>query len=210
MRKIMSLFAAAAILAFLTTHALSEEGPKGWLLRGVSTNDYIIGIDSHTFHSGARSGYIEYTTHPMIIRHGFGTLMQACKAEQYSGKRIRVSAYLKAQGVKRGAQLWLRLDENSNSPTMNFSQPILGDTEWTRVHHGVCIGRQRVLYRRLGCRDHREESVGGEGRASWRDCLRTRPGVFRCPYACFHLWCTRSIYGSGCPKCLLTNNSVQH
>jgi hypothetical protein len=67
---------------------------------------------------------------------GFGTLMQQFKADQYLGKRVRFRAFVKSEGLKDWAGLWMRVDKGSGPGTKTLSfdnmqdRPIKGTTGW--------------------------------------------------------------------------------
>jgi hypothetical protein len=66
----------------------------------------------------------------------FGTLMQSVRADDYLGRRVRLSAFLRTNGVTDWAGLWLRVDQKSGANTLDNMQnrPIRGNTEWTEYH----------------------------------------------------------------------------
>jgi hypothetical protein len=63
----------------------------------------------------------------------FGTLMQEFKADQFRGKRLRLTGYVKTQGVSEWAGLWVRVDglERSSLAFDNMQdRKIEGTTDW--------------------------------------------------------------------------------
>ncbi len=58
--------------------------------------------------------------------------MQDFSADKYAGKRIRLRANVKAQGVRSWAGLWMRVDKQSTSVAFDNMQdrPITGTTGW--------------------------------------------------------------------------------
>jgi hypothetical protein len=109
--------------------------PAGWVLTGSHPDDYEVGTDTVTAHSGTRSGFIASRPHP----HGFGTLMQQFKADRYWATRLRMSAYVRTADVEQWAGLWMRVD-GSNGGMLAFdnmqTRSISGTTEW-RLYHVV-------------------------------------------------------------------------
>lgn len=63
---------------------------------------------------------------------GFATLMQRVTAEQYKGKRIRLSGLLKSQDVVGWAGLWMRVDQRKEAVAFDNMQDrsIKGTTGW--------------------------------------------------------------------------------
>lgn len=111
--------------------------PHGWLKAGSHPAEYEVGIDSSTYHGGHASGYVKAITKDL---HGFGTLMQMTGPGEYLGKRVRLSAFVKAQMVTDWAGLWMRVDgpvEGNQPKFLAFDnmqgRPIKGTIDWTRV-----------------------------------------------------------------------------
>jgi erythromycin esterase len=108
-----------------------ETGTSGWEVGGTCRRDYGIGTDSAVLHSGHASGYISSIADGIS---GFGTLMQTAEADEYQGQRVRMSAYVKTEGVEGWAGLWLRVDGPKGVINIDNMQdrPIQGDTDWTQ------------------------------------------------------------------------------
>lgn len=103
---------------------------KGWILSGSNPESYEMKTDSQVFHSGTKSGYLAST---LSVGEGqFGTMMQSFSAEQWHGKRIKLSCFLKTDKVNKcGA--WCRVD-NHIGDTLQFdnmyNRSIHGTTNW--------------------------------------------------------------------------------
>src|SRR5262249_8904031 len=93
--EIMS-YKFAGFLATAMVTAISGLGapPKGWFTDGDHVADYEIGVDSKVTHGGKASAGLKSI---VAEAKGFGTLMQEFKADQYRGKRLRLSGYVKAE-----------------------------------------------------------------------------------------------------------------
>src|SRR5215468_6643743 len=110
---------------------LALEAPKCWLLAGSAPADYETGVDRKVSHSGKASGFLRAREMPK----GFGTLMQMFQPGEYRGKRVRLSAWVKAQQVADWAGVWMRVDgEGSKSLAFDNMQnrPIKGTSGWQR------------------------------------------------------------------------------
>ena len=118
----------AAAVAFCSL-AWGMETPQGWSLAGNKPADYDSGVDAQTVYGGQPSAYLKSKV-PAI--NGFGTLMQSFKAEEYLGKRIRFSAFVKTDAVQDWAGLWLRVDGPKGSLAFDNMQTrsIKGTTAW--------------------------------------------------------------------------------
>ena len=114
----------------MTVIAEREQMSDGWFIAGQDPNDYEIGIDSKTFHSGGQSGYIkDKVSHP----RSFATLMQIFKAATFHGQRIRMRAFAKSEDIEDWAGLWMRVD-GPRGTTYQFDnmedRPIRGTSDW--------------------------------------------------------------------------------
>ena len=133
--------ALALVLVFLacTPAALAGDLPAGWIRAGSAPADYEMGVDTTTRHIGRASAFLralENQKNP----NGFGTLMQMSDPGTYRGKRVRLTAWVKAEKIDGDswAGLWLRVDgERPQTDTLGFDnmqdRPIKGTADWTRV-----------------------------------------------------------------------------
>src|SRR5690606_22175648 len=82
--------------------------------------------------SNGSSAFLESTDKKI---DGFGTLMQTCSAEEYLGKRVKMTAYVKSENVSDWAGMWFRVDPKQGNKTLSFDnmqdRPIKGDNDWT-------------------------------------------------------------------------------
>lgn len=104
---------------------------KGWLLSGSHPNNYRIGIDRNVVHGGEASGYLKSET--VLEKDEFATMMQQFKAENYKGKRIKLSCFVKSESVQEFAGVWMRVD-NQMGDVLQFdnmsNRPIVGTLDW--------------------------------------------------------------------------------
>jgi beta-lactamase regulating signal transducer with metallopeptidase domain len=103
--------------------------PRGWFLAGDHPQNYVTGLDRDVMYQGHPSAYLK--SRPSATE-GFGTLMQQFDATQYTGKRVRLSAWVKSESVAEWAGLWMRVDNGRKSLTFDNMQnrPIKGNTDW--------------------------------------------------------------------------------
>jgi hypothetical protein len=123
---------------FSPLEKLLGEGPtkkrdsaiKGWSMAGSHPQDYEQGIDANVTFDGNKSAYLKSKEQEV---EGFGTLMQKFRANIYHGKRLRFSAYVKAEEVEGWAGLWMRID-GSQGAMLGFdnmqTRPIKGTIDW--------------------------------------------------------------------------------
>jgi hypothetical protein len=120
----LALFPALAVAA----------SPEDWRLVGDAA--HIMERDTVVTYHGRPSGRL------MSFRRtdGTGTMMQDIAPDDYLGKRVRFSGYVRARGVKNWAGLWMRVDSQTNprgcGEMLAFDnmedRPIMGSSEWTR------------------------------------------------------------------------------
>jgi hypothetical protein len=119
-------------LALLTGSAFAQETPKGWFKAGSKPGDYVMTVDHETVHGGKASALVKSTTAKPA---GFGTLMQTFKADQFLGKRVRFTGYVRSQDVNDWAGLWMRVDGPRGEPLAfdNMQKrAIKGTSDWTK------------------------------------------------------------------------------
>jgi hypothetical protein len=80
----------------IATLLFAYKVPKGWIVAGSMPDKYEMGTDPGSGRNGGNAATIRSEK-----RHiqGFGTLMQNITPEQYKGKRIRLTGYLRSEGV---------------------------------------------------------------------------------------------------------------
>jgi hypothetical protein len=105
--------------------------PTGWYLAGSKPAEYVSGVDAVALRAGHPNAYLKAKSAEM---DGFGTLMQDFRADQYRGKRVRLSASVKAEDVQQWAGLWMRVDKVTGGTPLAFenmqNRPILGTADW--------------------------------------------------------------------------------
>jgi DNA-binding winged helix-turn-helix (wHTH) protein len=102
---------------------------SGWLLSGNNPSNYEMGVDPQASYHGSPSVYLKAKQPSM---EGFGTLMQQFGTGQYAGKRLRLTAFVKAEEVRDWAGLWMRVERGSTIVSLDNMQdrPIKGTTTW--------------------------------------------------------------------------------
>jgi hypothetical protein len=100
------LVLAAAVFIGGAVGASAAGLPAGWKARGATPLDYDMIRDVETSHAGTASASLRSLGTP----RGFGTLLQAFQAGEYRGRRVRMSAAVKALEVLGWCGLWMRVD----------------------------------------------------------------------------------------------------
>jgi hypothetical protein len=103
--------------------------PEGWLLAGSNPRNYETGLDPQASYHGFPSAYLKSK---QSATEGFGTLMQEFSAGRYAGKRVRLTASVKAEEVADRAGLWMRVDKGFTAVSFDnmMDRPIKGTTTW--------------------------------------------------------------------------------
>jgi hypothetical protein len=87
--------------------------------------------------TGAHGGNVcAYLKSVVAETGGFGTLMQTFKADEYRGKRVWMSGYVKAKDASDWAGLWMRVDGARKDEILAFDnmqdRAIKGTIDWKK------------------------------------------------------------------------------
>lgn len=130
MKTQFKIFTVAIAVIALFSFAFKEI-PTGWFIAGSKPDSYSMGMDDAVFKTGAKSATIQSTDKKI---KGFGTLMQTMLADEYLGKKIKLSGFVKSEDVNGWAGLWMRIDGNSAGQSLGFDnmkdRAIVGTTDW--------------------------------------------------------------------------------
>jgi hypothetical protein len=112
---------------------VTEKAPAGWAKNGAKSEHYVSGVDNLQTWGGMPSAYVESLT--PSVEGGFGGMMQTIAAENYVGKRIKLSGWVKTEEANQGGgHLWLRIDGQDRGKSLGFdnmdNRPIKGTTDW--------------------------------------------------------------------------------
>jgi len=106
--------------------------PQGWSLTGSRVEDYELALDKQEAHLGKVSARLQSKR---STADGFATLMQMISANRYLGKRVRLTAFVRAEDVNGWAGLWMRVDRK-NGDLLQFdnmqNRPIQGTLAWNQ------------------------------------------------------------------------------
>ena len=136
--KILKKIASVVLLVILILglNSCRETTLKDWFKAGSKPESYIVGLDKSVYQNGNQSAFLESID---SISNGFGTLMQSCDAKKYSGKKIKMSGFVKSENVKDWSGMWLRIDSTQSPSSKHFdnmlNRPIKGKTDWTNYEN---------------------------------------------------------------------------
>ena len=126
-----ALMSATIILSCVV--ASNGETPRGWFAAGSRPKEYEMSLDRAAAHGGNACAYLKSV---VAETGGFGTLMQMFKADEYRGKRIRMSGYVKAKDASGWAGLWMRVDGARKDEMLAFDnmkdRAIRGTIDWKK------------------------------------------------------------------------------
>lgn len=106
--------------------------PAGWGGGSSRAEQYEIRLDRGVAHGGQASAIIRSIVDDP---QDFATLTQGFLADEYLGKRVRLSAFLRAENIEGWAGMWLRVDPRKGNVTQfdNMQRrPIRGTQDWQR------------------------------------------------------------------------------
>lgn len=129
---IKNAFVFATALALL-----SFDTPEGWFKAGSDPKSYDMGVENNAGQNGGNAATIKSKDKKI---NGFGTLMQNCLPDNYLGKRVRMSGYLKTQDVADWSGFWFRIDGKESNRALGFDdmhdgkkdRSVKGTTDWTK------------------------------------------------------------------------------
>ena len=104
----------------------------GWFKAGSKPESYDWGKADEKYNDGAVY-FLKSKESPI---DGFGTIMTYIMPEQYSGKRIRLSGYIKNESITGWAGMWMRVDGTDKNTSLAFdnmvNRAIAGTNDWTK------------------------------------------------------------------------------
>lgn len=103
--------------------------PHGWIRTPLGTAErYSMTVDSAVKRSGNASALLAFACG---ATDGFGSLAQSIAADEYLGKRVRLSGWLKTENAQE-AGLWMRLDGDKRLLGFDNMMPraVKGTTDW--------------------------------------------------------------------------------
>ena len=133
--------ARVLVVFFLSSAAATPQAqvrgqlPTGWAAAnpraGAVWEAYEVGVDRNVKHMGEASAYIRALG---ASPQGFMALVQGFRADQYRGRRLRFSGYIRVQAVAEYATLWVQLFGDGG--TVGFdnmgNRPVKGTADWAK------------------------------------------------------------------------------
>ena len=125
------------LLLVMTVALFSFDLPTGWFIAGSEPKSYDMGVDKGAGKDGKNAATIKSIAADI---KGFGTLMQDFPPDNFLGKRIRMSGFVKTKDVTGWSGLWLRIDQKGSREPLGFDnmhdgkidRSIKGTTKWKK------------------------------------------------------------------------------
>ena len=131
--SLVAILVTAGLFLANSSIILNAQEIDGWFLAGSKPRSYKTGLDKSVYKTGSSSAFLESTDKKI---EGFGTLMQTCLADEYLGKKVKMTAYVKSKDVSDWAGMWFRIDSNETGRSLSFDnmqdRPIKGNNDWTK------------------------------------------------------------------------------
>lgn len=136
MRNIKQILTPMLLIVMATT-LYSRDLPSHWFTAGSHPKSYEMGLDSAVQKDGKVAATIKSIDANI---DGFGTLMSTSLPDQYLGKRIRLSGYLRTKDVSDWSGYWMRVDGGDPLVALEFDnmhdgktdRSVTGTTDWKK------------------------------------------------------------------------------
>jgi hypothetical protein len=107
---------------------------SNWIARGTRPQDYRMGIGTTAGSLGPEAFVIRAKPGVTSSLAEYGTMMQMHKPGPFLGKRLKLTARMKSEGVQR-VQMWLRVDgkRGPGAPLSFYNmrdRPVRGTSDW--------------------------------------------------------------------------------
>jgi hypothetical protein len=136
MKTSNKIFIIITMFVFTTGYSCSQVENKGdmggWFKAGSKPDSYEIGLAMKQ-HEGKAVYYIKSTEKHI---EGFGTIMTGIKPDEYFGKRVKLSGWIRTEDVANHVGMWMRVDGSTPNEMLAFDnmydRPIKGTTDWQK------------------------------------------------------------------------------
>ena len=119
-----------------STGVATGEIPDRWSVDGIYLHNYEVGVDRTVAHSGQASGYVRSAVRAPKVLWGHCSLMQRFSADDYRGRRLRMTAYVRTEAVEEMAVLWIRAEDRGGRVLKlenMFDRRLRGTKSWQKI-----------------------------------------------------------------------------
>jgi hypothetical protein len=105
---------------------------NGWQITSTHAESYQLTRDKESDYKGKPVYCLKSISN---VQNGFGATVNSIEADQYMGKRVRMTCPIKTDNLSAWAGLWMRVDGLTYGVSLQFDnmhdRPIKGTTDWT-------------------------------------------------------------------------------
>jgi hypothetical protein len=117
--------AVFVVLSLSLTVYAAPSAIKGWVLEGT---DFELSLDQRVVHGGRASAHLK----ALVPQPRETALLQFIAADAYRGKRVRISGWIKTEGVQMAA-VGARVETNDAGQMFAYGRDeVRGNHDWTR------------------------------------------------------------------------------
>jgi hypothetical protein len=114
------------LLVIVCSLALQADTSAGWRLGGKNPEVYEAGTDAQVLYDSQPSVYLRGKEPAPKV----AGLLHDLPADKYAGKRVRLNAFVRSEGVEDGALLLLHVDSKTSGLTESTAGPVRGTSDW--------------------------------------------------------------------------------
>ncbi len=152
--SVLSLVAILVVGLLLASSVLkaqvyaTKKACNMWGLAG-DLNDYRFGQDKSVYKKGGNSAFLKSTNTNKT--DGSITLTQTCLVDDYLGKRVKMTAYIKSENVSGKAGVLLKVytkdwDHDMSSGDVRVNRPVTGTMDWTKCEIVMDITEENCMF----------------------------------------------------------------
>src|SRR5690606_42046672 len=97
MKKLIWLITISLSITLMSFTIINDQTIKGWFLAGSSPNSSEIGLEKNQ----ERNSKVAYLRSTESEINGFGTIMQNFMPDDFLGKKIKLTGYIKSKNIKK-------------------------------------------------------------------------------------------------------------
>jgi hypothetical protein len=144
MKTSVKMFFTAVLFLFGTAYLFAQVTNNGdmggWFKAGSKPDSYETGhamkqhLSKDVYYIKSTEKYVE----------GFGTIMTGIKPDEYFGKRVKLSGWIRTEDVAGYTGMWMRVDGSTPNEMLAFDnmggRPIKGTTDWEKYEIVLEVG----------------------------------------------------------------------
>jgi hypothetical protein len=107
-------------------------------MKDADYGDYFGHVDSFNVHSG------KYSLRMTYLKGVGGLAKQTTNARPLRGRNIVYTAWVKTENIT-GAKLWIRIDDDQRMLENEFSDPLSGTNDWTKLTQRIRVPEEATV-----------------------------------------------------------------